>query len=642
VSFWVVLGLAAIALFVPLATIQPPTSASERTYSEFMNEVRAGEVSAVRINSATGGIEGTLDGGESFTTRGPVGGLPASDLRALETNDVAVTYEAPARGSSWIGSALGLLLPIVVMVAFFVWIARRSSAGLSGATAFGRNPGHVYTTERPLTTFRDVAGYEAVKDDIREVVDFLKDPGVFRAAGARIPKGILLAGPPGTGKTLLAKAVAGEAGVAFISVTGSHFMEMFVGVGAARVRGLFEAARQQGRAIIFVDEIDSIGRKRGTGTLGGHDERDQTLNQLLAEMDGFETTEGIVVMAATNRPDILDPALLRAGRFDRQVLVPLPTVSERAAILEIHARDKQLGPDVDLELIARGTPGMSGADLANLVNEAALGAVRAGDSTIAAEHFDAARDRLLMGLRRTSMVLSDRERWAVAHHEAGHAVLAHLLTHADPVHKVTILPSSMALGATQQMPTNERHLFERRYLLDSIAVQLGGRTAEELTCEDISTGAANDLAEATRLARQMVRDWGMCDRLGPIALGSATAGDVLDQTAVRDFSDETAHLVDLEVERLLGEQRDRARLVLGDHLAALKAVAQALIERETLSGDEVARIIEEHRGTPPSANGRAVPVALVPVAAACTVGRGLTSTRERTFGSAAEPVEAVH
>jgi cell division protease FtsH len=610
--------VAAIAMFLSLSNLSPSPPAPERTYSEFMTDVREGHVSSVSISSSTGGIEGTLTSGDSFTTRGPIGGLPASDLRALQTNDVAVTYEAPARSSSWIGSALGLLLPIVVMVAFFVWIARRSSAGLSGATAFGRNPGRVYTTERPLTTFSDVAGYDNVKDDIREVVEFLKDPGRFRAVGARIPKGILLAGPPGTGKTLLARAVAGEAGVAFISVTGSHFMEMFVGVGAARVRGLFDAARQQGRAIIFVDEIDSIGRKRGTGSVGGHDERDQTLNQLLAEMDGFETTEGIVVMAATNRPDILDPALLRAGRFDRQVLVPLPSVEERAAILAVHARDKQLGPDVDLELIARGTPGMSGADLANLVNEAALGAVRSGESMIRADHFDAARDRLLMGLRRTSMVLDERERRAVAHHEAGHALLAHLLAHADPVHKVTILPSSMALGATQQLPTNERHLFERRYLLDAIAVQLGGRTAEELTCGDISTGAANDLAEATRLARQMVRDWGMCDRLGPVALGPSTAADGFELSATRDISDETAHLVDREVERLLGEQHDRARLVLGGHLAALDAVAEALIERETLTGEEVAGIIEAHSHGRPAGNGNAAPLpAPVPLAAAC-------------------------
>jgi cell division protease FtsH len=452
----------------------------------------------------------------------------------------------------------------------------------------------VYTTERPSSTFADVAGYDAVKDDIREVVDFLRDPGRFRDIGARIPKGILLVGPPGTGKTLMARAVAGEAGVAFISVTGSHFMEMFVGVGAARVRGLFEAAREHAPSIIFVDEIDSIGRKRGTGTVGGHDERDQTLNQLLAEMDGFETTEGIVVMAATNRPDILDSALLRAGRFDRQVVIPLPTLQERVAILGVHAKDKHLDPDVDLQVVARGTPGMSGADLANLVNEAALTALRSGAAAIHAEHFDEARDRVLMGLQRTSMALTDDEKRSVAHHEAGHAVMAEVLAHADPVHKVTILPSGMALGTTQQLPTNERHLYERGYLLDTLAVRLAGRIAEELTCDDISSGAANDLAEATSIATQMVRDWAMTDELGPVAWGGTqTPGGPAELVGIRPYSEATAHTIDAEIQRVLTEQHERARQILSEHRRALDAVAEALIEHETLSGDTVSRIVRE-------------------------------------------------
>jgi cell division protease FtsH len=481
---------------------------------------------------------------------------------------------------------------------------RFTGGGAAGAAAFGRNPGHVYTTERPSATFADVAGYDSVKDDIREVVEFLRSPAAFQDVGARIPKGVLLVGPAGTGKTLLARAVAGEAGVAFISVTGSHFMEMFVGVGAARVRGLFQVAREHAPSIVFVDEIDSIGRKRGAGAFTGHDERDQTLNQLLAEMDGFETTEGIVVMAATNRPDILDPALLRAGRFDRQVLVPLPSLEERIAILEVHARDKQLHADVDLDVIARGTPGMSGADLANLVNEAALGAVRAGERQIRAAHFEAARDRVLMGLKRTSMALSEQEKRTIAHHEAGHAVLAHLLARADPVHKVTILPSGLSLGATQQLPLNERHLYERGYLLDTLAVHLGGRVAEELTCEDISTGAANDLSDATHLARQMVRLWGMSDRLGPTAWDAN--GQALEaELAARPYSDETAHAIDTEVERLLVEQRARARQILGSHCAALEAVADALVEHETLSGDVVARLVDE-AGADALGLGRAV------------------------------------
>ena len=415
----------------------------------------------------------------------------------------------------------------------------------------------------------------------------------FQEIGARIPKGVLLVGPPGTGKTLIARAVAGEAGVPFISVTGSHFMEMFVGVGAARVRGLFDTARQNAPSIIFVDEIDSIGRVRG-GTVGAnHDERDQTLNQLLAEMDGFDSREQIVVMAATNRPDILDPALLRAGRFDRQVVVPLPSLNERIAILEVHCRDKKMGPDIDVEVIGRATPGMSGADLANLVNEAALGAVREGCDEVRERHFEAARDRVLMGLQRTSMALSEHEKWAVARHEAGHAVTAYLLDHADPVHKVTILPSGMSLGVTQQLPRNERHMLDRSYLLDTLAVHLGGRVAEELMCEDISTGAANDLLSATQMARRMVREWGMSDAIGLVAFGAP--GSIGDDPMAPEWSERTADLVDSEVARILREQKERTRQLLTSHADVLADLAAALVEHETLDADAVSRIIERDR-----------------------------------------------
>ena len=512
---WLVIAAGAVLIVVLIVqglrtpSVSTPVSV---TYGVFLEDVAADQVSSVTINSADGTIKGTLVNGTDFVTQGPAGTLPDADLRLLDAHGVARSYAAPAADWGWIATVLVVALPIVLMIGLWVWVARKGGSALSGASAFGRNPGHVYTTERPSTSFDDVAGYDAVKDDIREVVEFLRDPAKFRDIGARIPKGVLLVGPPGTGKTLIARAVAGEAGVPFISVSGSHFMEMFVGVGAARVRGLFQAAREHAPSIIFVDEIDSIGRTRDGRAGGGQDEREQTLNQLLAEMDGFETSEGIVVMAATNRPDILDAALLRAGRFDRQVVVPLPTLDERVAILKVHCRDKRLGPDVDLKLVARGAPGMSGADLANLVNEAALNAVRAGAREITAAHLDGARDRVLMGLQRTSMVLSAEEKRAVAHHEAGHAIVAHLLDHADPVHKVTILPSGLALGVTQQLPTGERHLYERRYLTDLLAVHLAGRAAEELTCDDISTGAANDLVEATRIAREMVRGWGMSRR----------------------------------------------------------------------------------------------------------------------------------
>jgi cell division protease FtsH len=461
----------------------------------------------------------------------------------------------------------------------------------------GRSRAKVYNTEKPRTTFEDVAGYAPVKQEIAEVVDFLKNPAKFREIGARIPKGVLLVGPPGTGKTLIARAVAGEAGVPFLSVTGSDFMEMFVGVGASRVRDLFNTARKQAPAIIFVDEVDSIGRKRGAGVGGGHDEREQTLNQMLAEMDGFEATEGIVMMAATNRPDILDPALLRPGRFDRQVMVPLPTQEERVAILKTHFRDKKIASDVDLQVVARGTPGMAGADLANLVNEAALFAVRRGENAVHAEDFEHARDRVLMGLKRDSMALTEEEKEVVAFHEGGHAVLGYVLEHADPVHKVTILPTGMALGVTQQLPIEERHIYKREYIADSLVVRLGGRIAEEIVFSHLSTGVQNDLVGCTELARKMVREWGMSDRIGPMAWGSQGAvflGEDLVHT--RDYSDDTARVIDEEVERILREEEDRARKVLTEYRDGLDAVAAALLEHETITGAEVARLVDEAVG----------------------------------------------
>jgi cell division protease FtsH len=498
-----------------------------------------------------------------------------------------------------LGSVLVYVFPIALLIGFWMWMSRRAQGQMTGLMSIGRSRAKVYATEKPKTTFADVAGYAGVKQEIREVVDFLKNPGKFREIGARIPKGVLLVGPPGTGKTLIARAVAGEAGVPFMSVTGSDFMEMFVGVGASRVRDMFQTARKQAPCIVFIDEIDSIGRKRGAGLGGGHDEREQTLNQLLSEMDGFETTEGIVMMAATNRPDILDPALLRPGRFDRQIVVPLPELEERLAILKVHCRDKRLGPDVDLELLARGTPGMSGADLSNLVNEAALHAVRRGSSQIEMIDFEAARDRVLMGQRRESTALSEREKEATAIHEGGHAVLAYVLPEADPVHKVTILPTGMALGVTQQLPVEERHTYWKEYLEDAICVMMGGRCAEKLMLGSLSTGASNDLQRATELARKMVREYGMSDRVGPMAWGKqgpVFLGEDLLHTA--EYSDETSRVIDEEVERILREQEARATRVLTEHRAGLEAVARALIEKETISGEEVGRLVDEAYGRP--------------------------------------------
>ena len=591
-GLWALLGLTLLIVVVP------PLLTAEETdkvaYSAFMSDVREGKVESIEIDNTNGSITGKLtdESAAEFRTTGPLdGGIPDADLAVLRDEGVKVEYTTPTAG--WFVSLLPFLLPVALFVGFFWFMQRRAQSQMGGIMSIGRSKAKTYSTERPGTTFADVAGYEGVKQDIKEVVDFLKTPERFREIGARIPKGVLLVGPPGTGKTLIARAVAGEAGVPFLSVTGSDFMEMFVGVGASRVRDLFASAKKLGRAIIFVDEIDSIGRKRGAGLGGGHDEREQTLNQMLSEMDGFEATEGIVMIAATNRPDILDPALLRPGRFDRQVVVPLPEVSEREAILRVHAKSKRLSPDVELEVVARGTPGMSGADLSNLVNEAALFAVRAGEDQIYMRHFEMARDRVLMGARRESMALADREKEAIAYHEGGHAVAAAVLPNADPVHKVTILPMGMALGVTQQLPMDERHIYRQDYIEDSLVVRMGGRIAEDLVFGVISTGANNDLVGSTELARKMVREWGMSDRVGPMAWGSQGGAVFLgeDLMHTRDYSDETARVIDEEVERILREQEDRCRVVLSEHRNALDLVARALLEHETIDGSEVYRLV---------------------------------------------------
>ena len=449
---------------------------------------------------------------------------------------------------------------MLLIIGFFVWMQRRAAGQMGNVMSIGRSRAKAYTTDKPSTTFADIAGYEGVKQEITEVVDFLRMPDRFREIGARVPKGMLLVGPPGTGKTLFARAVAGEAGVGFLSVTGSDFMEMFVGVGASRVRDLFQQARRMGRAIIFIDEIDSIGRKRGAGLGGGHDEREQTLNQMLSEMDGFETSEGIVILAATNRPDILDPALLRPGRFDRSIVVPLPEFSERRAILDVHSRDKRIGADVDLDVMAAATPGMSGADLANLVNEAALVAVRRGAKEIERIDFENARDRVVLGARRESLVLSAEEKRATAYHEGGHALLATVLPHGDPLHKVTILPRGMALGVTWSLP-QERHTYSKEFFEDTICKAMGGRVAEKIVFDHVNSGAANDLEQATSIARRMVREWGMSDRVGPMAWSSERQAVFLGEdlmTGGREYSDDTAKLLDEEVARILTDQEQRA------------------------------------------------------------------------------------
>ena len=589
-SRWVIwaIGLVIVALLA-MSLLMPTADRADLSYPDFMQRVSSGEVTKIRINNDTSKVTGDLKDGKLFSSTAPAS-IPDEDVQLMKGSVPDTKFVSPQ--TNFFVSLIPVLLPIMLLVGFFVWMNRRAQGQMGGIMSIGRSRARTYSTERPGTTFADVAGYAGVKQEVREVVDFLRFPDKFASIGARTPKGILLVGPPGTGKTLIARAVAGEADVPFLSVTGSDFMEMFVGVGASRVRDLFDSARKLGRAIIFVDEIDSIGRKRGAGVGGGHDEREQTLNQMLSEMDGFEATEGIVMIAATNRPDILDPALLRPGRFDRQVVVPLPELDDRIEILKVHVKSKRLGPDVDLNVVARGTPGMSGADLANLVNEAALFAVRGGDDAVRAVHFDMARDRVLMGQRRESLVLSEREKALTAYHEAGHAVCASVLPHADPVHKVTILPIGMALGVTQQLPAEDRHSYDQNYLEDRLVVAMGGRIAEELVFGVVSTGANNDLVTNTELARKMVREWGMSTRIGPMEWGSqgmVFLGEDLMQT--RDYSDETARVIDEEVERILRGQEDRCREVLTEYRNGLDLVARRLLEHETIDGAEVARLV---------------------------------------------------
>src|SRR3954451_2918690 len=588
-TVWILIGVVAALLFgSQLLTTDDGKSIS---YNEFMTDAKNGQVAEAKYNNDSGTISGQLKDGTKFTTTGPIP-LPDADQAVLQAQVPGFEFHTPT--SSWVSNLIPLLLPFVLLLGFFIWMQRRAAGQMGNVMSIGRSRAKAYSQDKPSTTFADIAGYDGVKLEIKEVVDFLRMPDRFKEIGARVPKGMLLVGPPGTGKTLFARAVAGEAGLGFLSVTGSDFMEMFVGVGASRVRDLFQQARKMGRAIIFIDEIDSIGRKRGAGLGGGHDEREQTLNQLLAEMDGFETSEGIVILAATNRPDILDPALLRPGRFDRQIVVPLPEFDERLAILKVHSRDKRLGPDADLEVMARGTPGMSGADLANLVNEAALFAVRRGSRQIERIDFESARDRVVMGARRESLVLSVEEKRATAIHEGGHAVLAAVLPNGDPVHKVTILPTGMALGVTQTMP-EERHSYSREYIEDLLCMALGGRVAEQLVFGHRTTGAADDLNKATSWARRMVREWGMSDRLGPMAFENhqhVFLGEDLMNSA-REYSDETARVIDEEIELLLRAQEERAQNLLNLHRRGLDLVAKALLEKETVDGAEVGRLVQQ-------------------------------------------------
>jgi len=606
------------------------------TYSQFLSDVGKGTVKTVTIAQSGGTSTGTLTNGTNYTVViPPQAGQSLLDTLQSKNVQTTASTSSPGFGTELLNWII-ILAPFIILV----WLWRRLSRGaagqMQGILGVGRSRAKVFDEERPSTTFNDVAGYDGAKAEISEVVDFLRNPDRYSKAGAVVPRGVLMVGPPGTGKTLLARAVAGEAQVPFFSVTGSSFVEMFVGVGAARVRDLFSEARKRSPAIIFIDEVDAIGQRRaGQGAVVANDEREQTLNQLLAEMDGFDPTMGIVVLAATNRPEVLDPALLRPGRFDRQVTIPLPNVKEREAILRVHTKGKKLSPNVNLEVVARGTPGFSGADLANLANEAAIFAVRENRNVVTAGDFEAARDRIILGRREGSNVLLPEEKHAVAVHESGHALVAALSEHADPVAKVTILPAGQALGVTEQLPLIERHMYGEDYLYDSLAVRLGGRAAELVVLGQGSTGAGNDLAGATDLATKMVREFGMSAVLGPVGYpegGSVFLGGGGPGMSSRPYAEATQAAIDGEVSKLLRQAEERAVKLLQSHRPELDSLVTLLLEKETVDGSDVYRLA----GLPDKSVSLTTPPVLVaphPASADTSgAGAGVTSADGSTSG----------
>jgi cell division protease FtsH len=582
--FWLVLVVVGVLIWNVSTRLQQPDQPV--SFSQFMADVQADKIARVLITGQE--ITGTTVSNETFRTFAPIA-FEGHIEQLLAHNVVVQIKEATA--SPW-ASLLYSFAPVLLIIGFWIFFMRQMQSGGNKALSFGKSKAKLSSNTQKKVTFKDVAGVDEAKEELQEIIEFLKEPQKFQKLGGRIPKGVLLMGPPGTGKTLLARAVAGEANVPFFSISGSDFVEMFVGVGASRVRDLFEQGKKNAPCIVFIDEIDAVGRHRGAGLGGGHDEREQTLNQLLVEMDGFESNEGVILVAATNRPDVLDPALLRPGRFDRRIVVNRPDVKGREGILSVHTRKIPLSDDVDVAVLARGSAGFSGADLANLVNEAALNAARYNQKVVRMHDFEFAKDKVLMGSERRSMIISDAEKRVTAVHEAGHALLTVLLPHADPIHKVTIIPRGMALGLTQQLPTDEKHNYSREYLNDQIAILLGGRIAEEITTESLTTGAGNDLERATELARRMVCEWGMSDAMGPLTFGKKEEQIFLGREIAQhqDYSEDTALKIDHEVKRFVTENYQRAYALLAAQKDVLVKMADALLAREVLDADQVTRL----------------------------------------------------
>jgi cell division protease FtsH len=587
--FWGVLIMVAALLFMVVRTGQSPKE-DNLGYTDFLAKVRQDQVEEVNIsgNEVHGIYRGT-GGQKGLHTFVPTG-VP-DVYKELDTHNVR-TYIKDSSTGSWI-SILVNASPFIVLLAFWIFMMRQMQSGGNKALSFGKSRARLHSTQQKKVTFKDVAGVEEAKEELQEIIEFLREPQKFQKLGGRIPKGVLLIGPPGTGKTLLARAIAGEASVPFFSISGSDFVEMFVGVGASRVRDLFEQGKKNAPCIIFIDEIDAVGRHRGAGLGGGHDEREQTLNQLLVEMDGFESNEGVILVAATNRPDVLDPALLRPGRFDRRVVVGRPDVQGREAILRVHTKKIPLSDNVDLSILARGTPGLAGADLANLVNEAALNAARQNRKVVTMIDFEMAKDKILMGAERKSLILSEGEKRMTAYHEAGHALVAAMLPNADPLHKVTIIPRGMALGVTMQLPIDDKHSYSKEYLLAQLAILMGGRIAEEKFMNQMTTGAGNDIERATDMARKMVCEWGMSE-LGPLSFGKKEEQIFLGREIAqhRDYSEETAIRIDEQVKKLVQGGYDTALSVIEERAEALENIAKALLEREILEGSDITQIIK--------------------------------------------------